>query len=328
MIHFPEILALSPYSGENALFPGIRISDVVSEVVFAALSLCLIFILNTQIFKFNTYLAKISWRRLALSFLMVFILSSLSGKLFILVHRYLDIPALDTTLHHYLHPMRDLIVACIVTGTCYMMNLILRQQSITFEIQQLRTENIRNQYEALKHQLNPHMFFNTLNTLQALTREEPQKARDYIQELSKVLRYTLQIGDSRSTTVAAEMEFTQAYIYLLKMRYEDNLDFHIDIDKELNNYHLPNISLQPLIENAINHNAIRNRHKLKIIINTDKEDNLCISNLIQSKRVAEVSDGIGLANLAQRYQLLFNREIIITRADNTFTVKIPLIQTL
>ena len=86
--------------------------------------------------------------------------------------------------------------------------------------------------------------------------------------------------------------------------------------------------MQPIIEHAIKHNALSNRHKLKIVISTDKEDNLCISNLIQSKRVAEVSEGIGLANLAQRYQLLFNREIIITRADNTFTVKIPLIQTL
>ena len=79
--------------------------------------------------------------------------------------------------------------------------------------------------QALKSQLNPHMLFNSLNTLRSLIRETPGKAQEYLQELSRVLRYTLQENECRSVTLREEMDFVNAYIFLLKMRYEDNLVF-------------------------------------------------------------------------------------------------------
>lgn len=134
-------------------------------------------------------------------------------------------------VHHYLHPLRDFIITCIVTGSCYMIHLLRKSQQVLVENQQLRTENLVNQYEALKNQLNPHMLFNSLNTLRSLIRETPDKAQDYLQELSRVLRYTLQENESQSVTLREEMEFVSAYIFLLKMRYEDNLEFDIRIDE-------------------------------------------------------------------------------------------------
>ena len=104
-------------------------------------------------------------------------------------------------VHHYLHPLRDFIITCIVTGSCYMIHLLRKSQQVLVENQQLRTENLVNQYEALKNQLNPHMLFNSLNTLRSLIRETPDKAQDYLQELSRVLRYTLQENESQSVTL-------------------------------------------------------------------------------------------------------------------------------
>ena len=81
-----------------------------------------------------------------------------------------------------------------------MIYLIRQSQQVQVENQQLRAENLLNQYEALKSQLNPHMLFNSLNTLRSLIRETPGKAQEYLQELSRVLRYTLQENECRYFT--------------------------------------------------------------------------------------------------------------------------------
>ena len=193
------------------------------------------------------------------------------------------------------------------------------------ENEALRTESLRHQYESLKSQLNPHMLFNSLNTLQSLIRESPPKALDYTQELSQVLRYTLRDNDRQSVTLAEEMQFARAYIYLMKMRYEENLVFRIAIDERMNGLLLPPMSVQLLIENAIKHNEISNRNPLTITIRTEQEA-LLVCNPIQPKRVAPAGPGIGLDNLAKRYRLLWQDEIGITADKGMFCVRLPLHQ--
>jgi LytS/YehU family sensor histidine kinase len=175
----------------------------------------------------------------------------------------------------------------------------------------------------LKNQLNPHMLFNSLNTLRSLVREDQDKAQEYIQELSRVLRYTLQGNDSKSVCVKDEIEFVSAYIFLLKMRFEDNLSFDICIDNKYANYYLPPMAVQMLIENAVKHNEISDRHPLNIRIYTEGEE-LIVTNPVQPKLTATTGTGIGLANLAKRYHLLYKREIQISENEQ-FTIRIPLI---
>jgi len=222
-----------------------------------------------------------------------------------------------------LHPLRDFIITCTVSGSCYISYLIRRQQEVVVENQQLQAENILNQYEALKNQLNPHMLFNSLNTLRSLVREDQDKAQEYIQELSRVLRYTLQGNDSKSVFLKDEIEFVSAYIFLLKMRFEDNLSFDICIDNQYANYYLPPMAVQMLIENAVKHNEISDRHPLNIRIYTEGEE-LIVTNPVQPKLTATTGTGIGLANLAKRYHLLYKREIQISENEQ-FTIRIPLI---
>ena len=127
---------------------------------------------------------KLQGQKILLSFIVTWILSNLSGQFFVFLHRTFDIPAIDAMVHHYLHPLRDFIVACLVTSSCCIIHLIFKQQLVPIENEQLQAENLRNQYEVLKNQLNPHMLFNSLNTLRSLVRENQDKAQDYIQELS------------------------------------------------------------------------------------------------------------------------------------------------
>ena len=259
-----------------------------------------------------------------LSFVMTWVMSNLLGQGFVFLHHHFDIPAIDAMVHHYLHPLRDFIITCIVTGSCYMIHLIRKSQQVSIENQQLRTENLVNQYEALKNQLNPHMLFNSLNTLRSLIRETPDKAQDYLQELSRVLRYTLQENECQSVTLQEEMEFVDAYLFLLKMRYEDNLSFDIRIEEGTMLCQLPPMSVQLLVENAVKHNEISNRHPLTIRIYSEGK-RLTVSNPIQRKLTASSGMRIGLSNLAKRYRLLFKEEIEVREDNNTFTVTIPLI---
>ncbi|MFR8837177.1 MULTISPECIES: sensor histidine kinase [Bacteroides] len=324
LIHFPELVSLFDRFESHTLFPGMRFIDVANEVLFTFLSLLLLFAINTLLFHFNQASIKITGTKILLSFIITWVLSNLLGQGFVFLHKTFDIPAIDAMVHHYLHPLRDFIMACLVTSSCYIIHLIRRQQQVSVENEQLQAENIRNQYEVLKNQLNPHMLFNSLNTLRSLVRENQDKAQDYIQELSRVLRYTLQGNESQSVCLREEMEFVSAYIFLLKMRFENNLQFDIRIDKFYEGYCIPPMSVQVLIENAVKHNEISNRKPLTIHIATDKEGNLSVGNAIQPKWTATSGTGIGLANLAKRYRLLFKKDIQITE-DKEFMVSIPLI---
>lgn len=325
LIHFPELISLFDHLEGHQLFPGMQFAQVASEVLFAFLSLIILFIINTALFHFNRPGIKITYRQLILSFLITVLLSTLLAKSFVWLHHLFDIPVIESMMHHYLHPFRDFIISCVVTGGSYFIYLIRRQQHVIIENQQLHAENILSQYEVLKNQLNPHMLFNSLNTLQSLTRENQQKAQEYISELSRVLRYTLQDNQSQCVSLHDEMKFVSAYSFLLKMRYEDNLVFEFDVDKALGSLFLPPMSLQVLIENAVKHNEISTRRPLTIRIYTDSREYVSVSNTVQPKLTATAGTGIGLANLAKRYRLLFDRDIHISEGEE-FTVSIPLIR--
>lgn len=326
LIHFPELISLfRDIGGKAQLFPEIEWMEVWVEVSFAFISLLLLFAINTIAFHFNKPSVRITWKQLLLSFLMTLVCSKIIGRIFVELHHLFDIPAVHSVLHYYLHPFRDFIIACVVTGGCYIIHLVFRQQLVIYENQQLKAENILSQYEVLKNQLNPHMLFNSLNTLQSLTRENPEKAQEYIRELSRVLRYTLQSNEQQSVSLHEEMQFVNAYIFLLKMRYEDNLHFLIDIDKAMDSYCLPPMSIQILLENAVKHNEISERKPLTIQIATNKDGYLSVSNTLQPKRTSSKGLGIGLANLSKRYRHLFHKEIRIVE-DTHFTVYMPLIR--
>ena len=326
LIHIPEIINLLGNIDNHNVFPGIQTLEVVNEIFFSFLALLLLFWLNTVLFRFNQTAAKIGWQKLVVSFLLCWLASTILSNVFYHLHQSFDILAVQSTAHHYLHPIRDFIISGVVTGSCYIIYITRRQQKILLENQQLKLENILSQYESLKSQLNPHMLFNSLNTLRSLIREEPAKAQNYTQELSNVLRYMLQVNDSQRTTLAEELEFINGYTFLLEMRYEDNLAFEIETDKRFNSYLLPPMSLQVLIENAVKHNEISERHPLKVSVQTTEDAVLHVRNPIQPKLTSTTGTGIGLDNLVKRYRLLFDKDITIDNTENMFCVSIPLIK--
>ena len=184
LIHFPESVSLFDRFESHSLFPGMKFIDVANEILFTFLSLLLLFAINTRLFHFNQASIKITGTKILLSFIVTWILSNLSGQFFVFLHRTFDIPlSMPWYIIICIH-CGIFIVACLVTSSCCIIHLIFKQQLVLIENEQLQAENLRNQYEVLKNQLNPHMLFNSLNTLRSLVRENQDKAQDYIQELS------------------------------------------------------------------------------------------------------------------------------------------------
>ena len=206
----------------------------------------------------------------------------------------------------------------------YLMRSMHLEQQAAVENESLRAENLRSRYETLKNQLDPHFLFNSMNTLQSLITVDADRAEEYVQQLSTVLRYTLQKHEV--VTLAEELECTADYCRMLKIRYGDNLVFDHHIDHERYDSHLvPPLAIQGLVENAIKHNVISARQPLTVHIYTDNDNHLIVSNKIQPKITEEESNGIGLANLAERYRLQWDKKVEIFDDGNDFIVTLPLV---
>ena len=202
--------------------------------------------------------------------------------------------------------------------------LISQRQLVEVENERLKNENLTTRYNMLVGQINPHFFFNSLNSLAMLVREKhDQKALTYIDQLSYTFRYIIQNGQSTLITLGEELKFAEAYSYLFKIRYADKLYFDIEVDPDYLCWRLPALSLQPLIGNAVKHNTITRSNPLHVSIRVE-DGRLVVSNPLRPKLEPEPSTGIGLENLRNRWQLITGRDIEIDDSDGTFTVRLPL----
>ena len=217
--------------------------------------------------------------------------------------------------------VRDLSMTAVVLLVVQLLRSQYYQKTIAVENETLRSENILTRFEALKNQLDPHFLFNSLNTLQSLITLDTEKAENYLQQLSSVLRYTLQ--NKEVISLEEELRCVQAYCDMMQIRYGENLKFEFKIDEKYNNFKVLPLSLQSLIENSVKHNVISSKQPLVVTVATG-DDSVSVSNPIQPKTSPEESNGIGLVNLTERYRLKWNKNVEITDDGSTFCVKLPL----
>ena len=117
----------------------------------------------------------------------------------------------------------------------------------------LATELVQARLQALRMQINPHFLFNTLNSVSALIHEQPAAADRMIVRLSELLRQTLDRGDTQEVPLREEIEFLKGYLEIEQMRFQDRLRVHFAVEPATLDLLVPNLILQPLVENAIRH---------------------------------------------------------------------------
>ncbi len=195
------------------------------------------------------------------------------------------------------------------------------------EKERLQKENIQSQLEILKNQVKPHFLFNSLNTLASIIPDEPEMAVDYVQKLSKVYRYILEIKDKKLIPVEEELACIKAYLFMLKIRFGENLQVNIQEDNLDLDSHVVPLSLQLLIENAVKHNVISSKRPLHIAI-FQENNRLKVRNNLQKKDQQMLSTGTGLNNIRSRYEILSKQDIEVLENKEYFVVSLPLIEVL
>jgi two-component system LytT family sensor kinase len=196
-------------------------------------------------------------------------------------------------------------------------------QQTRLENEQFKQAHLRAQLLSLQQQISPHFLFNSLSTLKTITRESDTK--NFIVQLSHVYRYLLNFNEHQVTRLADELAFIRSYLYILHQRFESALHVNIDVPEAFNNYQIPPLSIQLLIENAIKHNAFSEEKPLRVFIFTNQNQELVVANNREPLKVPVESTRLGLTNIADRFRLLFEREIDIRQTDDNFTVTLPLI---
>lgn len=199
----------------------------------------------------------------------------------------------------------------------------------TFRLnEELKNQQIRTQYEVLQNQMSPHFLFNSLNTLTTIIAEDQKNAIKFTEKLSEVYRYILHNKDRELVTLKDELEFVKAYLFLLSIRYPDNLSIAYNISPKYDALNLPPLTLQMLVENAIKHNIISKSKPLHIEVYVENGKSVIVKNNLQKKEVLEKSTKTGLENIRKRYGILGGWDVDIITSANNFMVAVPLIDVL
>lgn len=174
----------------------------------------------------------------------------------------------------------------------------------------------------LKAQLNPHFLFNNLNVLDQLIDEDKHKASDFLNKFADIYRYVLECSDKNIIGLSDELAFAKQYHSLIAYKYGKSYQINIEA-KNLHGYIVP-LTLQLLIENAVQHNL--GTEEDPIIIDLVLNENMCVTNNIKLKHNPKVISGRAIANLKEQYKLLSKSPIEIRHTADTYTVIIPIIK--
>jgi hypothetical protein len=179
-------------------------------------------------------------------------------------------------------------------------------------------------FESLKNQLDPHFLFNSLNVLTSLIGENPNLAEKFTTKLSKVYRYVLEQRNKDLVPIQEELKFAKTYMELLRMRFEDAVEFNIPDNVGDEQLKMVPLSLQLLLENAVKHNVVSSSKPLKISI-YEENNHLIIENNINPKEAIGKSTKVGLQNIADRYGLITEQNVLIENNNKIFKVSLPLL---
>ncbi|MBR6142613.1 MAG: histidine kinase [Bacteroidaceae bacterium] len=194
---------------------------------------------------------------------------------------------------------------------------------------ELERENLEQQLEYLRYQVNPHFFMNTLNNIHALVDIDPEKAKDTIVELSKMMRYVLYEGDKQHVLLFYELDFIRHYVALMQLRYTDKVKITLDLPQEVTDYKMPPLILITFIENAFKHGISYQYEsfvEVKVLVEGDKLRFFCRNSKspLPTSPKGEEKGGIGLANVRKRLDLLYGHDYTLDIQDDADVYSVEL----
>lgn len=191
------------------------------------------------------------------------------------------------------------------------------------ETEQLKKEYLHSQLLGLKSQMNPHFLFNSLNTLSCLIQEDEEKAEDFLDHMSKVYRYLLRNNEDQLVSIRTEIDMVRSYYFLLKKRHSEALTLTIDIPEQYLNKEIPPLTLQMIVENAVNQNSLTKNEPLNITIKM-AGDEIEIEYNKQPKLYGVRESEQAIENILNKFRLLTQKEIEIIEENKKRIIRLPL----
>ena len=225
------------------------------------------------------------------------------------------------------HDILAIVVLLLMFGANLGTKYYFRSRNDHQKLLKLEKQNLEQQLEYLRYQINPHFFMNTLNNIHALVDIDPAKAQETIVELSKMMRFLLYEGDKNGVPLTRELEFIRTYTNLMQLRYTDNVRIDLDLPAETPDKTIPPLMLIPFIENAFKH-GVSYKQESFIEVKIALEDGSLHFSCRNSK--ADVPNqekgGVGLANVRKRLNLLYehNYSLRIKNDADIYSVELSL----
>lgn len=192
-------------------------------------------------------------------------------------------------------------------------------------VQQMDSELTQAELKALSNEMDPHFIFNSLNAMNYLILNNPVQAQLFNNHLAKVYKYFLLNKNRKLIPLAEELAFIESYFFLLEIRYDQNIRLDIALNEEQeHNVMIPPCAVQVLIENAIKHNMFSEEEPLHIALRMNGAF-LEVTNNVRPKSYPHNSTNTGLKNLALRFRLICQQEVVLKDNNNQFIVQLPII---
>ncbi len=183
----------------------------------------------------------------------------------------------------------------------------------------LEKQNLEQQLEYLRYQINPHFFMNTLNNIHALVDIDPAKAQETIVELSKMMRYVLyEKGESQQgVPLTKELEFIRTYVKLMQLRYTEKVKITLNLPHEVPDRQIPSLILVTFIENAFKHGVSYQRESFIEMTVEVQDDHLHFTCRNSKADVPnQQKGGVGLVNVRKRLDLLYDHNYTLSIHDD------------
>ena len=197
-------------------------------------------------------------------------------------------------------------------------------------LQTLQKKNLEQQLEYLKYQINPHFLMNTLNNIHALVDIDPERAKEMIVIMSRLMRHMLYEGSKSKIALQREVDFLQNYIELMRIRYTDHVDITLELPDRLPDAQIPPLLFITFVENAFKHGvSYRQQSHIRISLNTEGQrlHFLCTNSKRKDLGQCQTKNnhgGMGLNNILQRLTLLYGSDYQLEMNDGPDTYDVHL----
>jgi len=237
--------------------------------------------------------------------------------------------------HHNSLPWRvfcGVVYYCITVLVYYLQMYYVSFQQKEVNEAELKTLVKESELTLLKSQLNPHFIFNSLNSISSLTISNPIRAQDMLIKLSSFIRYALKQDKNELVSLEEEVTNCKLYLDIEKVRFGSKLIVEMEHSHECLKATIPNMILQPLLENAIKHGVYESLEPVVVSIKCELQNSILqivITNNFDKDSTKQKGNGIGLRNVKQRLFLTYGMPDLVQISDvnNTFMVKLYIPQT-